>query len=187
MQMMILYSFFSQFAILLTNQLIVNSYTIVGQSFPMTVIYAFADLKELKVVLNGFFVFFDVVIQHSDRIVRSSFISDLTSPSTAKSKHLIILQSSQSSYINSIIDFFRLNWIADCWCIFAVGFIESCRFAFAIVNMSRGSVKEQRQLNSMRLWGSHWFIISGFVETPHLILLSQWTAYFKGAVQSGLV
>lgn len=71
----------------------------------MTIIDAFADLQKLEIVLYSFFIFFDVVVEYTYRIVRSAFVSHFSCSSTSKGKHLIILQSPHNTYIRPIIHF----------------------------------------------------------------------------------
>ncbi len=50
----------------LSQELIVNSNTIIGECFSMTVIDTFADLQKFEIVLNGFLVLFDIIVQDPD-------------------------------------------------------------------------------------------------------------------------
>ena len=69
MQMMILDSLLGQLTILVPQQLVINCNAVIGQGLAMTVVDTFAHLEELKIVLDGFLVFLDIVIKHAYRIV----------------------------------------------------------------------------------------------------------------------
>ena len=50
----------------------------------MTVVNALADLEKLKVVFDSLALLLDVVLEHSDRVVRAALVAYFSSPPTAK-------------------------------------------------------------------------------------------------------
>ena len=90
MESMVLNGLFGQFRIGLSQQLVIDSYAVVGQSFTVTVVDTFADLQKFKIVVNSLLVLLDVVVKNSDRVVRSSLVSYFAGSSAPESQHFVV-------------------------------------------------------------------------------------------------
>ena len=62
MQGMIFNSFLGEFRISFTKKLIIDTNAVVGQSFTMAIIDAFADIQEFEVIVNCLLMFLDVIV-----------------------------------------------------------------------------------------------------------------------------
>lgn len=120
MQMMIFNGFLGQLALSLSQQLVIYTDTIVSQSLPMSVIDTFAHLQKFQIILDGFLVFLDIIIENSNRVVWPALISYFTGPSASKSQHFVIFQSSHGADVHCVIDFFIQGDVRH---MLAVGFV----------------------------------------------------------------
>ena len=66
MQSVVLNSLLGKFGVSLAEELIVNANAVIGEGLSMAIVDAFADIQKFKVVVDCFFMSFDVVIKHSD-------------------------------------------------------------------------------------------------------------------------
>ena len=66
MQSVVLYGLLGEFGVSLAKELIVNANAIVGKGLSMAVVDAFADIQKFEVVVDCFFMSFDVVVKHSN-------------------------------------------------------------------------------------------------------------------------
>ena len=144
----------------------------------MAVIDALANLQELQVVLHSLLVLLDVVVEHSDRVVRPALVSYLPCPSAPKSQHLVILQSPHHSDVSTII-YLLLEF---------VGVLKSSLVEHGgLFGDPGGSIEEKRQLYSVRLRGRHRPVVALLVETPHVVLFGERPSDFEGLVDVALV
>lgn len=100
MESVILYCFACVFRLSLSDELVIDSYAVVGQRFSMAVIDALADLQKPQVILHSFLVLFDVIIEHADGIIRPPLVSYFSCPPTSKRKHLVILEPPHDGHIS---------------------------------------------------------------------------------------
>lgn len=108
----------------------------------MAVIDALADLQKLQVILHSLLVLLNVVIEHSNGVVRPSLIPYLSGPPAPKGQHLIILQSPHHSYECRIIHLL----------LYLVGLLKGSLVEHgSFLGDPGGSIEEKRQLYSMRL------------------------------------
>lgn len=172
MQSMVLDSFACQFWICFSQQLVIDSNAVIGQSFPVTVVDTLAHLQKLQVVINCLFVLFYVVVQHSNRIVGSTLVSHLSCPPTPKSKHLIILQSTHHCHQSPVVDLLLLRLLLA-WC-------SAQERTF--LHDPRRSVEKQRQLDAVRLRRRHRPVITLPVELLHLVFFGKGAPYAKRSI-----
>ena len=66
MEGMIFYGFLDELGVRFPQQLIVDADAVVGESLSVVVVDAFADLKKLEVIVNGFFMLFDIVVEDTN-------------------------------------------------------------------------------------------------------------------------
>lgn len=85
MKGVVLYSFLGQLGISFAQELIIDSNTIVSEGLSMTIVDTFAHLQELEVVVDSFFMFLDVVVKDTNRVIGSALVSDLAGSSAAES------------------------------------------------------------------------------------------------------
>lgn len=135
MQMMIFNGFLGQLALSLSQQLVIYTDTIVSQSLPMSVIDTFAHLQKFQIILDGFLVFLDIIIENSNRVVWSPLISNFSGPSAPKSQHFVVFQSSHGTDVDCVIDFFIERNVRH---VLAVGFVQSC----FLLQVTRWSIKK---------------------------------------------
>jgi hypothetical protein len=132
MESMVFNSFRNMFWIFFAHKLIIYTNAVVRQGFSMAIADTFTHLQKFLVILHSFLILLNIIIEHPNRIIRSPLIPNFTSPSTAKSQHLIIFQSPLHSNKDSIINFIMVkNFIILCF----IGNIF-------IFNKSTGSVKK---------------------------------------------
>ena len=148
--------------IFLAHQLIINPDTIVSQGLSMAIADALAHLQKLLIIIDGLFVFFDIVIEYSNWIVGSSLISDFSWPPAAKSQHFIVSKSPHRRYINSIVNLFLIEG----------AFIHCFIIVFLFGQEPAWSVEEKWQLDPMWHWRSHRSVAPGFIEVPNFVFLS---------------
>ena len=103
------------FRLSFSDELVVDSDAVVGQRFSVAVVDALADLQKLQVVLHSLLVLLDVVIEHSNRIIRPALVSYFPCPSAPKGQHLVILQPPHHSHIGGVINLLlELPDLVDC-------------------------------------------------------------------------
>ena len=90
MKSVILNSFLCELGVSLSKKLIINSDTVVGKGLSMTVVDAFANIEKFEIIVNCFFVFFDVIVENSNGVVGSTLISDFSCSSAPKGKHFVV-------------------------------------------------------------------------------------------------
>lgn len=146
MESVVLNGLFGQLRIGLSQQLIIDSYAVVGQSFSVTVVDTFADLQKFKIVVNSLLVLLDVVVKNSDRVVRSSLVSYFAGPSAPESQHFVVLQSAHHRYVCPVVDFFLGLHVL---------FVMSAVQKRCLLYDSGWCVEEERKLDSVGLGGSH--------------------------------
>ena len=66
MQSVVLNSLLGKFGVSLAEELIVNANAVIGEGLSMAIVDAFADIQKFEVVVDCFFMSFDVVVEHSD-------------------------------------------------------------------------------------------------------------------------
>ena len=65
-QSVVLYGFLGELGVSLAEQLIVDTDAVVGEGLSVAIVDAFADIQKFEVVVDCFFVSFDVVVKHTD-------------------------------------------------------------------------------------------------------------------------
>ena len=105
MQAVVLYRFFCELGVRLTQQLVVHSDAVIGQGFTVAVVDTLAHVQKLLIKLHGFPLLFDIIVEHANGVIGATLVSDLPGPPAPKGKHFVILEPAQNSYICCIIDF----------------------------------------------------------------------------------
>lgn len=144
----------------------------------MTIINTFANIEKFEIIVNCFFVFFDVVIENTNGIIRSSLISHFSCSSTSESKHFIIFESSHHRYVCPIINFLLTLLVFFIGC----SIKQRCLF-----DNSWRSIEEERKFNAMGLRRSHRAVIALPVELLDLILLSKWTSNSERTIEGWMI
>ena len=65
-QSVVLYGFLGEFGVSLSEELIVDTDAVVGEGLSVAIVDAFADIQKFEVVVDCFFMSFDVVVKHPD-------------------------------------------------------------------------------------------------------------------------
>jgi hypothetical protein len=108
-QVVVFDGFFGEFRVGLTQQLVVNADAVIGEGLAVAVVDALADGQEFEVVFHCLLVFLDVVVEHPDGVVGSTFVSDLAGPSATKGQHLVVFESSSDGDVGGVVDLFTAS------------------------------------------------------------------------------
>lgn len=129
----------------------------------MAIVNAFANLQKLLVEFHCFLIFFNVVIQDSDGVIRSALIPNFASPPAPEGQHFIIFEPPLNSYEGSVVNFVCIKSFI------ILGFIN----ALWLLNEPAGCIEEEWQLNSVRHGRSHRFVIPRFIKIAYLVFLCE--------------
>lgn len=100
MQGVVLNRFFCEFWIGFAQKLVVNSYAVVGQCLAVAIIDTFADIQKFLIILHRLSVFFDVIVEHTNRIIGATLVSNFSCPATSKGQHFVIFEPAQDGDIS---------------------------------------------------------------------------------------